>query len=109
MKIPDLEALTDSRVALRLTQAISENEITTETYLTDEGYADFQIRNAIEVNMAPSDATEDPIQVDFSWEIISFTEYEAKIQLYFDFPESVSSSSSDPDNVVVTFWAGDLF
>ena len=61
MKIPDLEALTDSRVALRLTQAISENEITTETYLTDEGYADFQIRNAIEVNMAPSDTTEDPI------------------------------------------------
>ena len=109
MKIPDLEALTDSRVALRLTQAITENEITTESYLTDEGYADFQIRNAIEVNMAPSDATEDPIEVDFSWEIISFTEYSAEIQLYFDFPESVSSSSSDPDNVVVTFWAGDLF
>ena len=59
--------------------------------------------------MAPSDATEDPIPIDFTWEIISFSEYEAEIQLYFDFPESVSSSSSDPDNVVITFWAGDLF
>ena len=59
--------------------------------------------------MAPSDATEDPIEVEYSWQIVSFTEYEAEIQLIFDFPESVSSSSSDPDNVVITFWAGDLF
>ena len=59
--------------------------------------------------MAPSDTTEDPIKVDYTWQIISFTEYVAEIQLIFDFPESVSSSSSDPDNVVITFWAGDLF
>lgn len=59
--------------------------------------------------MAPSDATEDPIVVEFSWEITKFTDSEAHMQLFFDFPEGVSSGSSDPDNVVITFWAGDLF
>ena len=29
--------------------------------------------------------------------------------MLFDIPESVSSSSSDPDNVQITIWAGDLF
>lgn len=109
MKVPNLNSLLESKVALRLTQAVTENEVSTETYLTDEGYGEFEIRNAIEVNMSPSDATEEPVKIDYSWEIVSFTEYEAEIQLYFDFPESVSASSSEPDNVVVTFWAGDLF
>lgn len=109
MKVPDLSEVLGSKVALRMTQAVSENEISTEKYLTDDGIAEFEIRNAIEVNMASSDATDEPIKIDFSWEIISFTEYEAQIQLNFDFPESVSSSSSDPDNVEITFWAGDLF
>ena len=71
--------------------------------------ANFEIRNAVEVSMETSDATEDPVDIDFSWEIKKFTESEAQIQLYFEFPESVSSASSDPDNVVITFWAGDLF
>jgi len=80
-------------------------------YLTETGYDTFEIRDAIEVKMLPSDSVEDEeaINIDFSWEIISFTEYEAKIQLRFDVPESVSASSSDPDNVQITFWAGDLF
>ena len=61
--------------------------------------------------MIPADALEgqEAIKIDFSWEIISFTEDEAKVQLRFDIPESVSASSSDPDNVQITFWAGDLF
>ena len=45
--------------------------------MTDEGLANFEIRNAVEVNMAPSDSTEDPIAIDFSWEITKFTDSEA--------------------------------
>ena len=59
--------------------------------------------------MVSSDVSDDPIPIEFSWEIVSFTETEAKIQLKYEVPESVSSGSTDPDNVQITFWAGDLF
>ena len=107
MNVPaNYQNLADNKVALRKTQAIGFEE-----YLTESGYDTFEIRDAIEVKMLPSDSVEDAeaINIDFSWEIISFTEYEAKVQLRFDVPESVSASSSDPDNVQITFWAGDLF
>lgn len=109
MQVPDLPELLESKVALRLTQAIKENEVSNKEYLTENGIGQFQIRNAIEVNMKPSSATDDPVKIDFSWEIISFTEYQVELQLYFDFPESVSSTSNEPDNIEITFWAGDLF
>lgn len=38
MKVPDVESLVSSKVALRLTKAVYENEVSTETYLTDQGY-----------------------------------------------------------------------
>lgn len=107
MQVPDnFKKLTEQQVALRITQAVSFEE-----YLTDSGYDTFEIRDAIEVSMIPADALEgqEAIKIDFSWEVISFTEDEAKVQLRFDIPESVSASSSDPDNVQITFWAGDLF
>ena len=47
--------------------------------------------------------------IEFDWEIVSFTEYEAQIQMHYEVPESVSATSSDPDNIQLTFWAGDLF
>lgn len=109
MKVPDLQELSEGKVALRLTQAVSENEIFDKEFLTENGIGQFQIRNAVEVNMKPSSATDDPVPVDFSWEIVSFTETEVELQLYFDFPESVSSTANEPDNVEITFWAGDLF
>lgn len=59
--------------------------------------------------MAPSSLVEEPIKVDFTWEIVEFTPYYAKIQLYFDLPESVSAVNGDSDDLVITFWAGDLF
>lgn len=77
--------------------------------MTDEGIGEFQIRNAIEVSMQSADQSDDPVEIEFSWEIVSFTQYEAEIQLNFSFPESVSSANSDDDNVIITFWAGDLF
>ena len=59
--------------------------------------------------MESPNASDIPIDIDFTWEITKFTDSEAHIQLYFQVPESVSSGSSEPDNVVITFWAGDLF
>lgn len=109
MQVPDLAELTSGKVALRLTQAVSENEVNTKEYLTENGIGQFQIRDAVEVKMKPSSVSDDPVKIEFSWEIVSFTEYEAEIQLYFDFPESVSAASDEPDNVQITFWAGDLF
>ena len=91
-------------MALRLTQAVGYQD-----YLTDSGIGTFEIREAIEVNMVSSDELDEPLPIDFDWEIVSFTEYEVQIQLKYDVPEGVSSSSNDPDNVQITFWAGDLF
>ena len=44
-----------------VTGAEQEDNIKIEEYLTDDGVRQFEIRNAIEVKMATSDATEDPI------------------------------------------------
>lgn len=112
MKVPNLDTILDSKVALRITRAVNNDEvgqIGSQQFLTESGLGNFEIRDAIEINMAPSDETANPIPIDFSWEIIEFTELYAKIQLVYDVPESVSSSSSDSDNVIITFWAGDLF
>ena len=49
------------------------------------------------------------IDIDFSWEIVEFKPTYAKIQLFFDVPEILSPDPNDPDNVMITFWAGDLF
>ena len=62
-----------------VTGAEQEDNIKIEEYLTDDGVRQFEIRNAIEVKMATSDATEDPIEVDFSWEFTKFTPDEAEI------------------------------
>ena len=72
MVVPNISEVQDSKVALRWLKAV-QNEISTEQFLTNTGMSDFEIRNAIEVNIVPSDITEDPIKVDFSWEIKSFT------------------------------------
>ena len=78
MIVPDLDQFSDSKVALRMTTAIS-SEVETKQFLTDSGLADFEIRNAVEVNMASADASDDPIDIKFSFEITKFTEYEADI------------------------------
>ena len=75
MNVPaNFQNLADNKVALRKTQAVGFEE-----YLTESGYDTFEIRDAIEVKMLPADSVEDAeaINIDFSWEIISFTEYEA--------------------------------
>ena len=104
MQIPNLRDIQSSRVALRLTQAVGYQD-----YLTEDGYSTFEIRDAVEVNMVSSDVSDDVVPIEFSWEIVSFSEYEAKIQIKYEVPESVSSSSTDPDSVQISFWAGDLF
>lgn len=52
MKIPkDLKALNDQKVALRWTQS---NDKTVETYMTQDGYRDFDIRPAVDLKLSPS-------------------------------------------------------
>ena len=83
MKVPDLDNITDSRVALRMTKAISTNDPTYEKYETDDGLANFEIRDAFEVRMMPAEdgleAETEPVKIDFTWEIIKFEPYEAQV------------------------------
>ena len=69
MKVPDLQELTDGKVALRLTQAVSENDIIEKEYLTENGIGQFEIRNTVEVNMKPSSATDEPVPIEFSYSL----------------------------------------
>ena len=78
MKVPDLSSLYESKVALRMTKAI-KSEVRTEQYLTEDGMADFEIRSAVEVKMDSPDASDIPIDIDFTWEITKFTDSEANI------------------------------
>ena len=41
MKVPEMEELTSSRVALRVTKAITNNEVGYESYDTGEGIGEF--------------------------------------------------------------------
>ena len=106
MIIPSLSELTTAKVALR---NLKKSEISNEFFETETGRTEFQIRDAFEVYVVPSSTTENPIKLDYTWELLDFTSTEMVIKLYFEIPEAVSASSTDPDNIVVTFWANDLF
>lgn len=41
MQVPNLDELAASKVALRLTKAVSENEVSTKEYLTENGIGEF--------------------------------------------------------------------
>ena len=59
--------LKDREVAFRETQS------RTETYLTETGYQEFQIRPALDLRIAPAPDSE-PENLSFDWDIIEFTE-----------------------------------
>lgn len=97
MVVPDLTQIQNSQVALRTTQAISST-VETKQFLTEDGYSDFQIRNGIDVRIENAYGVEEEsssIEVNFSYEIIKFTEWEAEIQIHFDKPEAVSPNSCE--------------
>ena len=50
-----------------------------------------------------------PDQYDFSWEITSFTVDHIKMQIYFDSPECISSSTNVGDILTVTIYDQRLF
>ena len=74
----------------------------------EEGYRDFEIRPALELQVQPGDDKETSI-LEFTWEIIEFTPTTVKIQLYFDMPEQISLDSVQSDQIMVTFWANNFF
>jgi len=94
----DLNELVDKKVALRW-MAASYNE----TYLTPDGYRDFEIRPAIELTMdlAPdSNATASK----FVYNITNFTEDGIDFKITFEQPDYISSSGVSADAMRVTFW-----
>ena len=96
MVVIDLSKIQNSQVALRTTQAV-KSTVETKQFLTEDGYSDFQIRNGIDVRIESADGVqeESPVEVNFSYEIIKFTEWEAEIQIHFDKPEAVSPNSCE--------------
>ena len=103
LKVPDeFKSIEDAEVALRFMKA------RTETYLTMDGYREFEIRPALELQIQPGEGKE-VSSLNFTWEIIEFTASEVKIQLYFDIPEQLSENSVQADQIMVTFWANEFF
>lgn len=85
--VKDLSLLNNKKVALRWNQASSYNE----TYLTPEGYRDFEVRPAVDVNLALSPDSDQGGQ-SYTYEIVGMTEDDMTIQIYFSNPEALSSS-----------------
>ena len=48
-------------------------------------------------------------QLDFKWEVVDYTVNELTLQLYFDWPNCVSSTTSEGDYLVVAFNDQSLF
>ena len=73
LRVPEeYDQIPDTEVALRFMSARKE------TYLMTEGYREFDIRPALELQIQPGDGKEKST-LDFTWEIIEFTANEVKI------------------------------
>jgi len=73
LKLPaNITAVRDKEVALRWLAS------RTETYLLDDGYKDFDIRPALELQVEPGDDS-DPYFLEFTWELLDFTEKEITV------------------------------
>lgn len=105
MKIPkDLKALNDQKVALRWTHSDAK---TVETYMTQDGYRNFDIRPAVDLKLSPSTDSEAGAS-GFQYEIVGFTESEMVIQINFDNPDAISNSGISTDQMSITFWSSEL-
>jgi hypothetical protein len=98
----DLNDLVNKKVALRW-MATAYNE----TYLTPDGYRDFEIRPAIELTMAYTPDT-NITAARFSYQIKNFTEDGIDFQITFAEPDYVSTSGVSADAMKVTFWDSSL-
>lgn len=104
MAVPDnIDEINNAEVALRWMQS----RVRTETYLTPEGYRDFEIRPAVDVQIQPS-LDSDLSNPSFDYKITDFTETEMKIQVNFDQPELISTTGISTDNIRVTFWSNEF-
>ena len=96
----DLEALNKKEVALRWTQA---KDVFNETYLTPDGYRDFEIHRAIELSLELSPDVDETLY-EFEYEVISFTENGLTFNITFENPDYISSAGFTTDSMKVTFW-----
>ena len=75
--------------------------------MTEDGFRDFEIRPAFEIQIKPSPDS-DPIALDFTYDIIGLGTDQMQIQLYFDNPDYISASGISSDQIMITFWSTDL-
>jgi hypothetical protein len=94
----DLNDLVKKKVALRWMESAYN-----ETYLTPDGYRNFEIHPAIELTMAYTPDTNRSAAA-FDYEIKSFTEDGIDFNITFAQPDYISTSGISADAMRVTFW-----
>jgi hypothetical protein len=77
--------------------------VTTETYLTPDGYRDFEIRPAVDLTLVSDTGNQ-----NFTYTVTNFTENNMSIQIYFSDPATLSTRGITSDQIKVTFWSSDL-
>ena len=105
-KMPSREQLMGTEVAIRQLQAVDPTP-RSETYLTAQGYIDYQIRKGLDISIVDDESGEAQ-NVNFKWEIVSIEGEDVDIRLIFDDPDSLSEGQTQ-NAVQVTVWAGDIF
>ena len=95
----DLNELVDKKVALRWLQ------VKNETYLTPDGYSNFEIHPAIElnINLGP-DSNFNANATRFDYKITNFTEDGITFNITFEYPDLISAIGISLDAIAVTFW-----
>lgn len=104
--MPTKSQLEGTEVAIRQLQSVDPTP-RTETYLTQQGYIDYQIRKGLDISIVDDESGETQ-NVDFKWEIVSIVGEDVEIRLIFDDPDSLSEGQTQ-SAVQVTVWAGDIF
>jgi hypothetical protein len=94
--------LNNQKVALRWLK-----DYPTEAYLTPDGYRDFEIRPAVDLNIVGNPES-NPDMLKYKYNITSFTEDEMQLQILFENPESISALGLSSDSLSVTFWSSNL-
>lgn len=91
MKVPqNVIDMLKQQVAIRWLKAYNE------TYLTPDGYRDFEIRPALDIQIQPSPDS-NPIDLGFNYDLVSFENNQLKIKLNFSQPDYISSSGINKD------------
>ena len=65
--------------------------------------------DAMEVRITREDPDARVESIDFTWDILSYSQREIRIQLDIDNAERIAEDFGEPDNLSVTFWGTEYF